>query len=309
MLKRGLRLKEAAAFSPAHITGLVEICDYNAEPLFNGSRGAGVSIEKGVTTNVRVESSSKLSFKISINNKETKSAEVSEHVIQVFLSKIENKYRIIVNHDVEVPIGSGFGSSGAAALSLYLALNKIFDLNLSMIQTAQIAHIADVECRTGLGTVIAETYGGLEVRVKPGAPGIGDLKQIPINGNCSVACLNFAPISKRSVLTDNKLRERINMFGGKLIDELIKDSTSNNFMRLSRQFAEHIGLISVRMRKILNEADREGITCSMAMFGETLFALVEYDSLERLLKIFHKDTLYKHSIIVSGIDFKGIRLL
>ena len=302
-------MKEVVAFSPAHITGLVEICDYNEEPLFKGSRGAGVSIEKGVTTSVSIEPSSKPLFKISINKQDTKSAEVSEYVLQVFLTKIEDKYRILVNHEVEVPIGSGFGSSGAAALSLSLALNEIFDLNLSMIQIAQIAHIADVECRTGLGTVIAETYGGLEIRVKPGAPGIGELKQIPINVNCSVACLNFAPISKRSVLTDNKLRERINMFGGKLIDELIKDSTPNNFMRLSRRFAEHIGLISERMRKILNEADREGITCSMAMFGETLFALVEYDSLERLLKIFHKYTVSKQNVIVSGIDLKGIRLL
>jgi len=78
------------------------------------------------------------------------------------------KFEIIIKHSINVPIGAGFGTSGAAALSLALALNEVFDLGMSKIEAAQLAHIAEVECKTGLGTVAAETFGGLEIRVKPG---------------------------------------------------------------------------------------------------------------------------------------------
>ena len=47
-------MKEFKAFSPAHITGFFEICDNNKEPLLKGSRGAGISLKKGVTTKVKI---------------------------------------------------------------------------------------------------------------------------------------------------------------------------------------------------------------------------------------------------------------
>lgn len=302
-------MKEAVAFSPGHITGLFQICDQSTDPLSKGSRGAGVSIDLGVTTKVRIEHSLKASFKITINGQVTKTAEVSEYVLSSFLSKVGGKYRVFVDHEVGVPIGSGFGSSGAGALSLSLALDNVFDLRMSLVKISQIAHIADIECKTGLGTVIGETYGGVEIRVKAGAPGVGELRQIPVNGDYAVACLNFAPISKRNVLTDKRLRKRINMFGGELVDELINDPTPRSFMTLSRRFAEHVGLISNRMHNIFNEADKDGITCSMAMLGENLFTVAERDSLKGLLKIFYKHAPSEHNIIMAGIDFKGVRLL
>jgi pantoate kinase len=302
-------LKETVAFSPGHITGLFQICDQSADPLSKGSRGAGVSTKLGVTTKVQIEPSIKTSFKITINGEMTKSAILSEYVLKTFLSRVKGKHRILVEHQAGVPIGSGFGTSGAGALSLGLALNEVFNLNLSQVQIGQIAHVAEIECKTGLGTVIGETYGGFEIRIKAGAPGVGELRQIPINDDYAIACLNFAPISKRDILTNETHRDRINMVGGKLVDELIKDSTPNCFMALSRRFAEHVGLISLRLRNVLNETDREGITCSMAMFGENLFAVADHDSLKRLTKIFHEHAQCENNVIVSEIDFKGARLL
>ena len=250
-----------------------------------------------------------MSFEIKINNKMVKTAKVSKRVLEAFLSHINENYKILVNHEVEVPIGSGLGSSGAGALSLALALNEAFDLGLSRIKTAQMAHIAEVECKTGLGTVIAETYGGLEIRIKPGAPGIGEIIQIPLNGDYCVAYLNFGPLSTNKILTDNELREQINKFGGKLVDELVLCPTPQNFMKLSRSFAEHVGLISGRMRNILRNADDSGYLCSMAMFGELLFSLVERNAVKGLLKFFRGYTSSEHNIAVAEIDFKGARLL
>jgi len=304
-----LSLKEAKAFSPGHVTGFFQICDQPNDPLLKGSRGAGVSITQGVTTKVRVEKSAKTSVKIMMDGDITNSALVSEHVVNTFLSLAEESYKVLVEHDVKIPIGCGFGSSGAGALSLALALNKAFNLNLPRLEAAQMAHIAEVKCKTGLGTVIAETFGGLEIRVKSGAPGVGKTKSIPVSSSYVIACLNFGPISTMEILTDEAFRRRINRFGGNLVDELAKHPTLDNFMGFSRKFAEHLGVISKRLRAVLEETDRAGLTCSMAMLGETVFSIVKRDQVEEVHEIFSKHAPSERSVIMAEVDFKGARLL
>jgi len=302
-------LDEVTAFSPGHITGLFQICDQTTDLLLKGSRGAGVSIKNGVTTKVSLKASSKSSFEIRINETPTKSAKVSEHVINSFLSREGKDYTIFVEHEVKVPIGSGFGSSGAGALSLALALNEALNLGLSRTETAQIAHVAEVQCKTGLGTVIAETFGGVEIRVEPGAPGIGEIKPIPVNDDYVVVCLNFGNLSTKKILSDEKIRHRINESGKKSIDKLIAHPNPTDFMGFSRSFAEEVGLISQRMRKVLIETDNIGITCSMAMLGETIFSLIKRNETEEILKIFRRHTPSKNSVFIAEIDFKGARLV
>ena len=109
-------MKEFSAFSPGHITGLFQICDEAEDLLLKGSRGAGVSITRGVLTKVRVERASKTSSKIRINGNGVESAKVSECVVNTLLQVARGNYRILVNHNINVPVGSGFGSSGALSL-------------------------------------------------------------------------------------------------------------------------------------------------------------------------------------------------
>jgi pantoate kinase len=302
-------MREVVAFSPGHITGIFRIYDQPEEPLRKGSWGAGVSIASGVTTRVHIKNASENSFMIRINGETPRSAEVSEYVINTFLSHTKKNHKIVVDHAVGVPIGSGFGSSGAGALSLSLALNEAFGLAFSRTEAAQVAHIAEVKCKTGLGTVIAEASGGLEIRTEPGGPGVGEVRKVSVGDGYVVACVSFGPISTREVLADKELRRRINEFGSKLLDELIAEPKPHVFMNLSREFAEGIGLISPRIRKVLRETDSKGLTCSMAMLGESVFSLVRKDELENLLKIFRKHAPSEDSIIVSAIDFQGARLL
>ncbi|NIU39623.1 GHMP kinase, partial [Candidatus Bathyarchaeota archaeon] len=265
-------VEEAKAFSPGHVTGFFQIMDQPNDPLLKGSRGAGVSISRGVTTKVTVEKSTRNSIRILTKNA-TNSALVSKRVANAFLSQIEQGYKVVVEHDVGVPIGCGFGSSGAGALSLALALNDVLSLELSRLETAQIAHVAEVECKTGLGTVIDEAFGGLQIRVRPGAPDIGEVKSIPVNGDHTVACLSLGPMHTPKILTSETFRQRINELGGALVDELVRQPSISNFMDFSRKFTEHVGLISNRLRKVLRETDSADIRCSMAMLGETVFSI------------------------------------
>jgi pantoate kinase len=288
---------------------MFQIFDQSADILSAGSKGAGVSLNLGAKTTVKVEKGLRHRLNVNINHQAADCAYLSEHVVSAFLSRLSEAFHfeITVEHQIEAPIGAGFGTSGAAALSLALALNKALGLGMSKIQSAQIAHIAEIECKTGLGTVIAETFGGLEIRIKPGAPGIGEIKCLPIPENAVVACHVFGPLSTRRYLTDPETRSRINRFGGDLVNELVKAPTIINFMRLSRQFAEHVGLITERVRNILNAADKAGVVCSMPMFGECAFTITDEDRLGRILQVFRKDGSGGHTV-VSKVDHEGARL-
>ena len=305
-----LIIKEAVAFAPCHITGFFQIFDESENPLNVGSRGAGVSLSLGVKTLVKIRRSSENLFRISINGVVSNSADVSMHVVKVFKSRFKEmeNFEILVDHYTEVQLSAGFGTSGAAALSLALALNKVLDLSLSRVEAAQLAHVAEVECKTGLGTVIAETFGGAEIRVKPGAPGVGEIKQMSVPKDVMVASLVFGPLSTKNLLTDQRTRRRVNELGGKLVDDLLKESTIANFMKLSRQFAEHIGLITDKTRNALNLANHTGLVCSMPMFGEAIFTLGKRESFEELSETFRKHGL-DGQILVSRVDFEGARVL
>jgi pantoate kinase len=300
---------KATAFSPAHITGFFQIFDQPKNPLFKGSRGAGVSLTKGAKTTVRAKKSVKKSVKIRINGKPTETAEASKSVAEAFLSLVGARYQLVIEHEIDVPIGCGLGSSGAGALSLALALNEALGLGLSRIEAAQIAHVAEVKHRTGLGTVISETFGGMEIRVKPGAPGIGEVKPVTTDSNYVVACLPFGPLSTRKALSDPKLRRLINRYGGKLVDKLVTEPKVGKFLELSRGFAELTSLTSERVSKVLADADNEDFLCSMAIFGETVFSVVRQDEAEDLLKIFRRHKQPQHDVINAQIDFKGARIL
>jgi pantoate kinase len=303
-------MKVARAFSPCHITGFFQIFDNSLNPLYIGSRGAGVSLSSGIETIVAVKKASEVSAEIKINGVVQDSAEVSKQVMNATLSRLKKRdcYSVTIEHCVSVPIGAGFGTSGAAALSLALALNEAFELNMTRIEAAQMAHMAEVECKTGLGTVIAETFGGVEIRTKPGAPGIGEIIQVPVSKNSMVVCLSFGPLSTKESLTNSVTRERVNRFGSDLVGKLVEKPDLAGFLGLSRQFAEHVGLITERVRRVLKATDAAGFACSMTMFGESVFTLVERDSLEDITRIFRKHGL-GGVIVSSEIDFEGARLL
>lgn len=302
-------MDEARAFAPCHITGFFQILDETTSVLKAGSRGAGVSFCKGVETKIKTKHSGK-DLRIFINGVAVDSAEVSEHVVDALGSRFKemDNLEIIVEHRVEVPLGAGFGTSGAAALSLALALNDALGLGLSRIEAAQLAHVAEVECKTGLGTVIAETFGGVEIRVTPGGPGIGEVRQMQVPKDTAVACLVFGPLSTRRLLSDSVTRKRVNELGGKLVDSLVKEPSITNFMKLSREFAEHVGLITSPVRDVLELADDVGSVCSMPMFGESVFMLAQRKSLEKLLSIFHEHCS-GGQVFVSNVDFEGARVL
>jgi len=301
-------MTQASAFAPGHLTGFFQICDTPEDPLLKGARGAGLSITKGIRTKVTAEPANRPSSNIILNGNVTHDAIVSENVLDKMITLSGKPHRIEIKHEAQIPIGSGFGASGGGALSLALALNKALDLGLSRTESARVAHVAEIECKTGLGTVLAELSGGFGVIAKPGGPGVGETVRFRHADDLAAVCLHIGPISTKKALSNQGLRSRINELGGRYVDELHRDQTVNMFMELSRRFAEHVGLITPRLRAVLERTDAEGIPCTMAMFGETVFSLVEGERVEKLAEIFHTAAPSKE-IMVTEIDERGARVL
>jgi pantoate kinase len=295
-----------SAFAPGHLTGLFQICDQPNDPLKKGSRGSGVSLDLGVHTKVKVEPARATTWSIKINGRVTREAFVSENVLTKF-SKLIKPLAITVEHIVETPIIAGFGSSGGGVLSLALALNEAAGAGLTRIGAAQIAHVAEIECKTGLGSVFAAERGGFGILTKPGAPGVGEAISYPDSGRLRTVYVHFGPIPTKEALANPTLRAKINELGGKYVDELTKDPSPIRFMRSSRQFTEHVGLVTLKLRKLFERMDSAGYTFTMAMFGEVAFSVMEKRKAEEAA-MFIESSFPGYEAVVVGIDDKGARV-
>jgi pantoate kinase len=301
-------MDEAIAFAPGHLTGLFQICDKATDPLYKGSRGSGVSIEKGVWTKVKTVEANETDIKIYINGSVTKNAFVSLYVLNDFLKMLDSRFRIIIEHEIETPITAGFGSSGGGALSLAIALNEVFNLEMSLIEVARVAHIAEIECRTGLGSVTAALRGGLGVSIVPGGPGINKAIKFDDVNNLRTVYQYFGQISTKEVLSDPRLRYWINQVGGRFVDELFQEFTPDRFMRYSRRFSEFLNLITPQMRKVLEVTDATGKVCTMAMFGEVVFSVLEEPQAYELAETM-QEVNTKNRVEVTKIDEEGAKLI
>jgi pantoate kinase len=296
----------AKAFSPGHITGFFEVPHdiSHSHFLYRGSRGAGFSIDRGIATTAYLYESAKSGYQISVNGIKSHNAEVSKWVIEEYLKLADRPYFVSIHHDVEIPIGFGLGSSGAAGLSLSYALNQVLDTGLNRTQAAQIAHHAEIACNTGLGTVIAEFAGGFEMRTNAGAPGIGSVSKINLDKNYKAVVLCLAPILTKSFLT-NRINE-INGLGGIMLSKLSASRSLDDFLKMSHRFAGMLSLTEGKCKGPIAALKSRRIKSSVALFGQTVFTVV---SEERTAEAADALREFGGTLIVCDMDMAGARML
>ena len=293
------------AFCPAHITGFfkAEIENQSKNPEELGSLGAGFSIQNGVTTKVQISYLEKSDYNITVSGYKADNTQVSEFVINEFFKIIKNrKFFVDVKHEISIPVGYGLGCSSAVALSLAMALNQALNTNLTKEKVGQIAHSAEVNCKTGLGDVLGSYHGGFEIRTKSGAPGIGILEKIETDMQVILIC--FSPMSTKKFI-DEKI-ETINGLGKKMVAKLIESKNYNDFQDMSLEFAKYVKVRTPKMNSVIDDLQNNQIKCGVALFGETVFALISKNEEDKVLKILKK---YTDGIIIkSKIDNIGARL-
>ena len=262
-----------SVFMPAHITGFFSI-ENNDNPLKNGSCGVGFLLDRGVETTL--EDSSE--FKTNVNQG---SDIVINEVLKYF--NIEDSFEI--TQDIQFPIGAGFGTSAASALSLSLALNEFFDCGYSKNECGQIAHKAEVSLGGGLGDVIGQTGSGLVLRTRPGAPGVGKIKSF--EEDIYVSTKFFGKIDTASVIRNPEHKKIISVNGRKCLDSFKKNSSVENFLRLSYEFSLNTKLMTNEVQSLadyFNSCD-DILGASMAMLGNTVFAFADNESSLKKLNI------------------------
>ena len=225
---------KCSIFVPGHITGFFQIIDH-PNPLYKGSRGAGVVLNKGIITELKIEDGAE-DVQIKINGRyDPKNASITYKTIDLIKNrfKLEDK-KISIKHEFQVPISTGFGTSAACALGTSLAMTKTLNLPLTFNNAASFAHLAEIEMKSGLGDVMAEITGGIVLRLIEGSPGIGMADKIIEKNSDEVFIISktLGEIETSKIIEDPYYKKRINQYGRKLLDELIKTPDSENFHKI-----------------------------------------------------------------------------
>ena len=256
-------IKTARAFVPSHITGFFA-AHRQEEPRLSGSIGCGLCLSLGATTTI--ESAPEIHDTEIYLNGVLSEAPVSRLVVERLA-----KEPVLVKTDLQMPLGAGFGASGAGALGCAYALNYHFNLGLTANGAAAVAHEAEVTFRTGLGDVIAQNAGGLVVRLQPGAPGTGLIDRIPVPP-LPISYVVHGPLSTSQVLSDELVMTAVNLAGESALKELLKRPTFTNFLQLSRRFTVQSGLASDWAMDAIEAVQDAGGMASMIMLGDAVFA-------------------------------------
>lgn len=245
----------ASAFVPGHVTGFFSTHPA-ADPTEAGSRGAGLALSEGARVTVSPGDG------VSLGGEPVEVGAV-ERVLDAL------GVAAAVTVETELPLGTGFGVSGAMALGTALAANAAFDCRLSENELVTVAHGAEVQAGTGLGDVVAQARGGVPVRLEPGAPQHGTLDAVPARSRVEYVALG--PLSTETVLSDDT--DQLSAAGERALGTVVGDPTLDTFMRASRQFAREADLLTDRVRETVTDVTEAGGDASMAMLGETVFAL------------------------------------
>jgi pantoate kinase len=304
------------AYAPGHITGFFTI-HMDESPLLSGSTGAGVCLEEGVVTEVSVEPSKVQELVVMLNGSIIESAPTCESVFRAMVPEVD-PVKITARQTSILPANYGYGISGAAALSLGLAVNEAMSLGLSKEKVGQIAHQAEVENLTGLGDVPAQLIGGSEVRLKPGAPGIGEVKNLDFGDGFIVISSPVASFPTKRMITEERFVKRINSCGEVVMGSFMESPKMENFMQLSRKFWENVGIMSEDVVKAIRVFESAGIPSPSAKKGLVFGAVYPEDAPKIINKIMgtgapsadglsavNYDLVHGLRIIISKVSKRG----
>jgi pantoate kinase len=308
--------RTAKAFAPGAISSFFEIYNTTADgkPITDfervGARGGGFGLQGGVHTKVTAEEAAVNSVQVFINSQLTIEAKTTENVIQTLLNQASKKYMVKVEHQVDVPIGMGFGTSAGGALTAGLALREALELPLTGNQIGKIAHIAEIQCQTGLGTVSSLTVGGgLILVTEPGAPGICHIDHIPVSPDYVIVAGFYDPKIPKNVLSSPERKVQINRYGKKALKRILAKPSLENFLASCWDFAQNAGFATENVRQLVHLAQKAGaVGATQNMIGEAVHAVVLEENAPSVAESF-KQLLPNEKILTAKIDFQGARLV
>jgi pantoate kinase len=172
-------IRRASSHCGGHLTWLFTVESDDSNPVWQGSRGAGICIEAGLNIHCTASKASSDDIEITVEN-----ANGDSNIdLNILYSEVVKTTSLFTNvtgihwhfHvDTELPISQGFGLSAAGALAAARCVLAISVANSSSIELERaalsIAHLVERRLSGGLGDVLGLAAGGVERRSVPGAP-------------------------------------------------------------------------------------------------------------------------------------------
>jgi len=258
------------AWAPTHSTLFFSVPKNYEKIEEKGSVGVGFNYEKGVKTRVELNENGDNVFW----NGDIIDGVVSKTVLNKFREYSNQNKKVNIYHNSEIPIGYGLSTSGAGAIGTIMALDNYFNTNMTKVEQFEIAHYGDVVNKTGLGSVVGQITGGIELRLTQGGPRLCKTRSIESNQEIILFLIN--PIKTAEILKSDKQIKQINKSGVDLLKKALKlkKSYEEKLIIMGKHFSARSGLLSMKLNTILKDLEIIGeVNSTMSMIGETIVIL------------------------------------
>lgn len=245
------------AFVPGHATVFFSPVHHGTLAR-TGSTGAGLTLSDGVT--VRYDPAQQT--EVTLNG-----TPVTVEPVDRVLESFGATGRVVV--ESKLPLGVGFGVSGAMTLGTALTVNHATDAARSENELITMAHEAEVRANTGLGDVVAQARGGAPIRLEPGSPPHGSLDGLPVAAQ--IEYYSFGERSTPDVLSDDV--SAVQAAGERALEALRECPTLETLFDAGRRFAQEADLLTPPVESAIEAVQATGGEATMAMLGETVLAL------------------------------------
>ncbi len=188
-----------------------------------------------------------------------------------------------------LPVSQGFGLSASASLSTILAIARKYNMDLTTLEMARIAHEVEIEIGGGLGDVSVQITGSVVMRRRAG-PTYGD--RIPISRREFVAAVLGEKIDTSLMDFDKFVRA-----GKRAWRRFLREKSLKNAFKVAREFARESGVDS-EVRGCIEDCLRYG-DCAQIMLGNSVICYGDNDKLVDVLENYGK--VYRMRVDLSGI--------
>ena len=260
-----------------------------------GATGGGFILSRGVHTAATFVKGPSRRVEITVNGDKNYPAATTKRAIElIFKGGRVATGSLLLEQQVEVPIGQGFGASAASALSAVLAAAAAIGIEEPVTHVAYAAHVADIVSQTGLGTVSAIFEGvGAGAITTPGAPGIAEFLRVKIPRGLKLVTASLAPFAKSELLNSAVLRKRANRLGEIALERVKRTPTIDELARSGEWFAGELGLETPDVRALIKIAKNEGaLRASQNMIGYSVHCIVEEGRVSEVVNGLSESTLH-----------------
>lgn len=268
-----MRARSAAAFAPSAITNFFEIT-YSPVDGAAGATGGGYILSKGTVTRAVAREDGGRVVTV-VNGDPGYDARTTRRTVRSLLSAEAPGTSVEIDQTAETPIGGGFGASAAAATSAAYAVASAIPIKRDKATLASYAHRAEVEERTGLGTVsvIYDRVGAGAITV-PGEPGMSEFIQVRVPRGLRIVTGFLAPFDKKDALSSATVSGKISSLGREALRTFLSDPSLENLALQGEGFSRRLGLESPEVRKMITAAKSAGAEhASQNMLGYSVHAL------------------------------------